>query len=210
MHVMQALDEERIAQHLDAFLGKSDGVMHGIGGAHVYIYRANHDRPFQTLVTMGLSGFEMPVPENQDDREESLHVELFTYVPADWPVPRASGAPGYWPYAMLLSLAEYAVSEEAWLGPFHTIPNLTSTPYGQPFESESHLSHCLLLPPVKERAGFDRLKINGRTVRFLHVLPITGAECDVKVRDGFFDSLAGLLDDGMIPTVIDPKRRSAV
>ncbi|MCL2713971.1 MAG: suppressor of fused domain protein [Alphaproteobacteria bacterium] len=208
---MEPLNEKAIARHLERFFGKSKHALFATGdGVHVYIYPPNRHRSFQTLVTMGLSGFEMPVPESQKKREEFLHVELLTRVPEDWPIPRATGEAGFWPYAMLSSLAEYAAQQKVWLGPLHVVPNLTSTPYGKPFEKGSLLSHALLLPPAQENAEFARLKIKGKTVRFLQVIPITSAECSEMDRKGFFESIVHFLDDGKIPAVIDPKRPSAV
>lgn len=179
-----------------------------LGSPHVYIYGAGNNRPYQTVVTMGLSRFRMPAPESQDNHEDMLHVELFTYLPPDWPIPSASGQPGYWPYEMLMSFASYAAAENVWLGPLHTIPNLTSSPYGEPFAPGTSLSHALLLPPVQENDAFDLLDIEGRRIRFLHVLPITSAECDAKVQRGFYDSLVEPLEDGSLPVVIDPHRKS--
>jgi len=208
---MEPLNEKATATHLERFLGKSEHALFATGdGVHVYIYPANRNRSCQTLVTMGLSGFEMPVPESRKKPEEYQHAELMTLVPADWPIPREKGAAGFWPYAMLSSLAEYAATENIWLGPLHVIPNLTSTPYGQPFESGSLLSHALLLPPVQEKEGFRRLKIGRKIVSFLQVIAITTAECQAMDAKGFFDSIVDCLDDGTIPGIIDPKRKSAL
>ena len=211
MKLIRTDHEECIDKHLTHFLGPASKVMHSMGPApHVYVYGATENRPYQTIVTMGLSSFEMPVPEDTEDREDSLHIELLTYLPADWVIPSASGARGYWPYDMLMSLATYAATENVQLGPFHTIPNLSSSPYGEPFEEGSSLTHCLLLRPIKESGAFNSLECQGKKIGFLHVLPITTAECEAKVEKGFFDSLADLLDDSSIPIVLDPKRRSAV
>jgi hypothetical protein len=187
--------------------------LHAVGGtgAHVFVYPATKTRPFMTAVTIGLSGFEMPAPLDVPGRSDHVRAELFTYLPADWPMPtRSDDAERGWPFAMLRALVGYAVSTPEWLAPLDTMPNLIGASYGTPFVARSALDHTILIPPVHEEKSFDELYIQGKRVRFLHAVPITKAECDTKVARGFSNSLEQQFDEGRIPVLIDPYRRSAI
>jgi hypothetical protein len=203
-----SIDEAAVSAHLEGFLGKARFVLHSMGSPlmpHVYYYPATPARRRATLVTAGLSGFAMPAPEPHLAR-----AELMTYLPATWEPPSDFQDPAMWPVAMLRTIVAYAISQKAFLGNLHTIPNLATRPAGGPYVSGSALSAVVLLPPVHEPAGFDDVTIQSERLRFLHALPITAAECQAKIDKGFHAALAPLLDSGAIPIVADAERRSAV
>jgi hypothetical protein len=211
-HVAVSFDEAAVSAHLERFLGSCSSVLRGMATPllpHVYFYEPTDQRSFGTLVTAGLSGFSMPYPEGEP---QLARAELMTYVPASWRPPVLSGNdPSIdWPITMLRLIVGYAISENAFLGNLHTLPNLASNPPGLPYVHGSELTSAILLPPVQESRGFDDLMIRGERVRFLHVLPLTTAECELKIKLGFRDALAPLLESGAIPIVADARRRSAV
>jgi len=206
--VAGSIDEAAVSAHIERFLGKARFVLHSMGSPlmpHVYYYPATPARGWATLVTAGLSGFRMPAPEPHLAR-----AELMTYLPAAWEPPSDFQAAAMWPVTMLRTIVAYAISHQAFLGNLHTIPNLSTQPPGEPYVSGSALSAAILLPPVHEPAGFDDVTIRNERVRFLHVLPITAAECQAKIDKGFAAALVPLLDSGAIPIVADVERRSAL
>lgn len=210
--VAVAFDEAAQNAHLERFLGECSSVMHSMGTPllpHVYFYAATSQRRFGTLVTAGLSGFRMPYPEGQP---QLARAELMTYVPATWEAPAVTGTdPDVdWPIAMLRLIVGYAIHENQFLGNLHTLPNLATSPVGGPYVAGSALTSAILLPPVQEDPTFDDLTIRGERVRFLHVVPLTTAECDLKIKIGFRDALAPLLESRALPVVADAHRQSAV
>lgn len=202
-----SFDEAAVDAHLQQFLGKARTVFHAIASPmapHVYFYAANGRRQWHTLVTAGLSGFRMPAPP---DAPHAARAELMLYLPETWSPPQDPGSPEMWPVTLLRSLVAYAIEQNAFLGNLHTVPNLTSTPFGGPYKPGSALTNVVLLPPIREAKALDHVVIRGETVRFLNVVPITTAECDAKVKRGFREALAPLLDKGVIPAVTDIDRK---
>jgi hypothetical protein len=146
----------------------------------------------------------MNVPTEHIDRG---HLELMTALPADWPLDFASaGEEAWWPFRLLKRIGWFVHERRTFLLPGQTIQLEDPS---QPFVPSTLLSAVLLVPPVNEDDGFNKLEIAGTQYRFLHVVPITGAELEYKLQHGT-PALLELLFSKDVGPIIDPRRACAV
>jgi hypothetical protein len=80
-------------------------------------------RPYHTLVTAGMSAFEMPVPPDSD---APRRIELMMTLRERWRLEdRVSGPDsGLWPVSVLQRLGRWPRERNAWLGWGHAVPNV--------------------------------------------------------------------------------------
>lgn len=160
------------------------------------------DRPFETLVTVGMAARPMKVPQGGvPDR-----AELMMHLPPDWfPAGVSEGSllddsPLFWPVHLLKTLARLPHEEQTWLGAGHTVG-----PFPQPFPG-TDLDTVLLLPPAFR--GDDlravRLQSGGEAVLLVvHVLH--RGEASLKMERGL-DALIELLGAFNVSEVFRPQR----
>ncbi len=105
-------------------------------------------------------------------------------------------------------LAHFPHDQRTWIGDGHTIPNGNPP---APFWGSSVLDTILLMPTIVLRdAGLPKeLVLEGQAVHFLWVVPLTPAECKLKLAKGF-DAILNLFQEHRHPHVFDPNRKSYV
>jgi hypothetical protein len=118
---------------------------------------------------------------------------------------------------MLRSLVGYVANTSCWLADSHGVPNLMSDPPGQPFTSNTKLSHMVLLDTCNEPEGFSVCDVNGTKVNFYSVMPLTDSEASWKRTVGIERSLYYIIgskaiggENIMVDYVINPSRPCAV
>lgn len=87
-----AVDENAIADHLESYLQADDNkdgctVFSAIlGGIHLFVFPPSQilKRNHYTVVSMGISGTKMKVPEDVSDPNLWSRCELICYLPANW------------------------------------------------------------------------------------------------------------------------------
>jgi hypothetical protein len=142
-----------------------------------------------------MSDLGMRLPARTD---ASRRVELILYC--------AEPKPEY--VATMRWLAHFPHDQKTWVGEGHTIPN------GQPpapFWGSSVLDTVLLMPTIVNRDATlpKELVLDGDAVHFLWVVPLTSAECRLKLAKGF-DAILDLFEKHRHPHVFDPSRKSYV
>ena len=153
-------------------------------------------RPFHTFVTSGMSDRPMNAPAQLG--REVRRAELVFYAADDRPV-----------YLdRLRQLALYPHEMNAWIHWGHTMP------YGTPpvpLLGEGSLDHLLFMPTVvRPDADLgELLTFGGEPVNFLWVVPISAAECKVKVDQGV-EALYALFEQRKHPIAFDAGRKSYV
>lgn len=147
-------------------------------------------RDFVTLITSGMSDYLQVTGENDGDR-----TELLWYV----------DSPENWMFEYMLWLARYPFRNNTFLGMFHTMETKSQVSGSDPL-----LNNVIFLPALFENERFNAgLEIEGKTVRFLWIYPITQKELEFKLKKGrevfmepFFKREPAI--------VYDPKRKSMV
>ena len=145
------------------------------------------------LVTGGMSDLKMNVPPGLD---APGRVELIFY--CSEPRPEFIDTMRW--------LAHFPHNQRTWVGAGHTIPNGNPP---APFWGSAILDTILLMPTIvtKDAALPDELKLAGEPVHFLWIVPLTTAECNLKLEKGF-DAILDLFQEHRHPHVYDPGRQS--
>ena len=147
------------------------------------------------LVTSGMSDLAMAVPA---ETEAPRRIELIFYCSQPAPV-----------YAETLRFLEhFAHDQKTWIGAFHTIPLGNAR---KKIMGSVNLDTVFLLPPLvlKDRDLSKDLVLNGDGVDFVWVVPISAAECKLKLSKGS-GALLALLQKNKHPYIYDPARQSYV
>ncbi|MDD4269672.1 MAG: suppressor of fused domain protein [Pirellulaceae bacterium] len=149
-------------------------------------------RDFHTLVTSGMSDSAMSLPPGAADATSRVELILYCREPEQAHL------------ETLRHLAHYPHDHHTWLGTGHTMPNGHPP---EPIWGSPALDTFLFLPTilVPDMTLPDRLKLNGESVEFLWVVPISSAECDLKRKQGI-DELLDLFDRFEHPPIFDPNR----
>lgn len=207
-----------IGDHVQQHFGHSEDeitVLHAVFlGLHVYMYRPRPDRPFWTLMTMGLSGYKMKVPERVGNPKHFQRCELMVYMPADWdPVPGFNMGPisaTNWALYALKCIAEYTVVQEVWVSMWHGIPSITDFEHpGTPFLPDSLLNSTLLVPPVNEHLPPFKDEASGEIVNFWLIVPMTNDEWQLK-KEEQAGALIPFLENGTLPLICEINRKSCL
>ena len=158
-------------------------------------YRSGDDGKVCVLVTSGMSDFAMTVPSSTG---ASRRVELIFYC-AETSAKYAD---------TLRLLAHFPHDQKTWIGASHTIPN--GNPPSLMWGSAS-LDTFLLLPPIvkKDQDLQEELILDGDGVEFLWVVPLTTAECNLKLEQGI-DAILDLFQKNRHPYVFTGDRASYV
>lgn len=122
-----------------------------------------------------------------------------------------------WPVEMLRSLAAYVASTRCWVAEDHGIPSLLTDTPGERFHASTKLANMILLAPVEEAKGFESVDVNGNTVNFYVVVPLTPAEAQWKREVGAAKSIHYIVgnkreypENVLVDYVIDASRPCCV
>ena len=182
------------------FFGESDVVLHEMLPLipHIGVYRfpPTEKRDFFTYVTGGMSDLPMNAPpELGPDYRRAELVFYSTECRDDYP-------------EFLRRMAHFVHDNNTWLHWGHTMPN------GQPPEplfGTGNLDTLLFMPSIvnPDSSIGDSLKIESDPVQLIWCVPITTAECQLKLDAGT-DALYDVFDTNDHPFVFSGNRRSYV
>jgi hypothetical protein len=197
---------DQISDHIERHLGTAATVFHEIASDTVHIdvhfVEPSTGRPFNRLVTSGMSDLPMTVPEGSG---APRFAELMLTLPAAWQLDQESfkSEQWYWPIRLLKMLARLPHKHATWLGYGHTIPN------GDPPEAyapDTKLCGAIILPPASVPGDFRSLQIDeSKTITFYSVVPLYQEEMELKLRAGS-EKLLDRLDARGINDLIEPRR----
>jgi len=188
---------ERVYEEL---FGKSDSVFHEIlplvPHIDVYVFPPNDKRDFYTFVTGGMSDLPMNAPAELGP--EYRRVEIVFYA-SEYREEYAG---------LLRSIAHFVHDYRAWLHWGHTMPNGQPP---QPLFGTKHLDAMLFTSPIIRPDALlgEKLLLDSEPVNLLWLVPITTAECELKLEQGA-DALYDLLDARNHPHVFTGERESYV
>lgn len=152
------------------------------------------DSQICVLVTSGMSDLAMKVPPKADARR----IELILYC----------SEPKQEYIDTMRWLAHFPHDQKAWIGAFHTIPNGNPP---RPMWGSDVLDTIFLLPTLvkKDAALHEALILDGDEVHLIWIVPITTAECNLKLAEGS-NALLELFSQRKHPYIFNPGRRSYV
>lgn len=172
---------ERVEGHINHCFGAFEQVFHEIISPDIHVdiclIPPAPERPYYTLVTMGMGAHRMNVP--QELRESKLErAELAICLPPDWKLGQQEEA-WYWPLRWLKELARLPGQEDTWLAWGHTVD------HGSPFAEDTALCGAILVGPgaFGPEAAVCPLP-DGDEINFYQVIPLYREEIDFKMANG--------------------------
>jgi hypothetical protein len=155
------------------------------------------DRPFYTLMTWGMSGRPMSVPAGMEDL---AFAEVCLCLRADGPAPDDD----YWPVRLLKAVARYPHLTKTWVAWGSTVEN------PQPYDPAKRFVGALLTAPALLPMGAEEVtREDGRIVRYLAVVPLTGTELRFA-REHDPEELDERLTRAGVTELVNPDRPSVV
>lgn len=175
-----------IDKHLDKFFNNSKEieVLHEIESevihSDVYIIKANEERPFNILLTCGMSALPMNVPK---DIDASRFAEVMMLLPIDWNLNYESfeDERNYWPIRILKELSKLPHMDNTWLGYGHTFGH---SPEEKEFAKGVGFNSVILLESIELSRDFSIIKNRKKTVEIFTVIPLYIEELEFKMKFG--------------------------
>ena len=166
---------------------------------HIDVYTFQRSRDSQTttvLVTGGMSDLPMTVHPREMGVPRRVELIFYCHEPREEYI------------STLRWLAHFLHNANSWLGYGHTMPNGNPP---APFWGSEAMDTVLFMPPIvmKDQTLPTELILGSDPVHLLWVVPLTTAECNFKLKNGF-DAIVGLLQQHRHPYVFDPARKSYV
>lgn len=203
-----SLEQDAVATHVAHEIGPVHGIIalgkprpEALPLALLHVPATEH-KPFQVLVSAGMSAYRMTIPEDVED-DPADRIELALALPPDWNV-QSSDPNDVWPLRLLARLARFPSEAEEWLCEGHTIPN-GNPPH--PFSPNTQLSCALIAPPLTLPPEAQAFRAPHGDLRILAVVPLYDREVEFKVNEGS-QALFERLDEYEITEIIDPERRA--
>lgn len=195
---------DAIEAHINEHFGESDSVFHEIVSPDIhldlYLVEPSKERPYYTIVTVGMGAYEMNVPEELLDYQMQ-RAELVICLPPTWEF-KSDKERDYWPLRLLKSIARLPIYNNGWLAWGHSITN------EEPYDNSAPFSGCMLVNPVASSEDANACVLpSGDEVNFYQIIPLYEAEMQYKVKNGA-QSLLDLMRH--VSHVLDPKRPCVV
>ncbi len=168
---------DAIREHIEKYLDVP-AIVWDEGEIDIFVVAPTDERPFLTLVTVGMSDEPMEAP-----KDEWKLAELCFLLPAAWPTERTEWDESKeWTLLWLKYLAQMPRETEGWLGYGHTIPNGEPP---QPLDETTEAVCVMLIPPVSLPEKFARLRV-GETdadiINFWALVPLLPDELRLKLH----------------------------
>lgn len=159
--------------------------------------------PVTVLVTNGLRNYEMPVHEKYKGREFN---ELYFCLPSYWEWEDLDNPQMNWVFHWIQRLVRYVRDKETWFGPGHTMPCGADM---QPLSATMKQNHLMIADPILLETEMTPIKVDGKMVHFLAIIPIFGEEMDFKQARGTFKLMQKFTNKGVTEN-LDDFRSSAL
>ena len=210
-NAIQGAQREAFLEHVAQFVGPVEGVISvapvapGLPPIDLVHVAPTDAKPWQVLVTLGMSAEPMRIPDDFPD--EPRRAELVIGLPPDWPLDgEALRDPAFrWPLRLLATLASFPAASGQWLSVGHTVPN-GEPPH--PYVEGLGFCCAMLAPPITLLPEFRTLSLSDDSdVVFYAVVPLFEREMELKVSEGT-KALLERFDKQDVCEILDVRRRS--
>ena len=171
--------------------------------------RPSANRPYHTLVTLGLSDRPMDIPDDVANKNAAERAELMIMLPPEWNISpdNLNSEQGYWPIAWLTMLADFARTPGNWLGTGYVFPN------GDPMTeiADTPFSGVLVLPPFVSHPHeyYAFRSRDGTRLNLYALIPLYPGEIDLKSEQGLDVLLEHFDKTGINSEVVDIHRKDS-
>ena len=197
-----------VVEHVEQHFGQVKTVLHELTSDRLNIdvqyIPPSRRRPFNVLVTLGMSAVAMSTPEQARGFE---FAELLIVLPPDWPLTQEAFERDehHWPVRTLLDLARRPHRANTWLSRGHVLPHGDPP---RPYASDTEFCGAILLPPTLFGQSARQVEVQpGKLVHFLSVVPLHRAEMK-RARKRGPEALIKHLAAANVNELLDPQRRS--
>jgi hypothetical protein len=168
----------------------------------IYIVKATEERPYNLLLTCGLSALPMQVPEELDYLK---YAEILMLLPPQWKLEYENFADenNYWPVRALKQLSKYPHFNDTWLGFGHTIP-LDDT-----HTTDHSFVSIILLESLNLSEDFTFIDSEEKQVYIYSAIPLYQEELDFVLEFGS-EKLLEKFEEFGIDEVVDINRRNVL
>ena len=171
--------------------------------------RPGANRPYHTLITLGLSDRPMDIPDDVANKNAAERAELMIMLPPEWNISpdNLKSEQGYWPIAWLTMLADFARAPGNWLGTGYVFPN------GEPMSeiADTPFSGILVLPPFVSHAHEACVfhSRDGTRLNLYALIPLYPGEIELKTAQGLDTLLERFDESGINSEVVNIHRKDS-
>ena len=171
--------------------------------------RPSANRPYHTLITLGLSDRPMDIPDDVANKNAAERAELMIMLPPEWNISpdNLKSEQGYWPIAWLTMLADFARTPGNWLGTGYVFPN------GEPMSAiaDTPFSGVLILPPFVSHAHEACVfhSRDGTRLNLYALIPLYPGEIELKTAQGLDVLLERFDESGINSEVVNIHRKDS-
>ena len=171
--------------------------------------RPGANRPYHTLITLGLSDRPMDIPDDVANKNAAERAELMIMLPPEWNISpdNLKSEQGYWPIAWLTMLADFARAPGNWLGTGYVFPN------GEPMSeiADTPFSGVLILPPFVSHAHEACVfhSRDGTRLNLYALIPLYPGEIELKTAQGLDVLLERFDESGINSEVVNIHRKDS-
>ncbi len=188
--MLEAL-KERFGEHRVTEIPSSEGFY------NLVLLDLELDTPVKVLMTNGFSSYKMPVPDRYKDR---AHAELYFCLPSYWELEELDNPSMNWVFEWINKIPQFAVKNETWLGPGHTLSIEKERETISPTMKQDHF---ILADPILLERALTPLKDGEKEIYFYGIIPIFSDEWDYKQGKGTVKFLRKLLSKGVTEKLDD-------
>ncbi|MCD4693172.1 MAG: suppressor of fused domain protein [Calditrichales bacterium] len=197
-----------IDSHLDEFFDKTDDIKvldeikSEIVHVDVYIIKAKKERPYNILLSSGMSALPMKIPHEIDSSE---FAEVMMLLPKEWNLEYDSfnDERNYWPFRIMKNLCKLPHINNTWLGYGHT--------YGLEEDGEFAkgigFNSVILLNSIELSSYFIQIELDNKLIDIFSVIPLYKEELAYKKEYGTSELLKKF-DDFNISEIVRIGRRN--
>lgn len=206
---MSSVHHEAIDTHIQEHIGEISMVYHELISdlvhIDVHLVKPTDARPYNTLITSGMSDAPMSAPGKMKGCE---YAELMLCLPPDWPMRHEDWKDErhYWPIRWLKTLARFPHKFQTWLWWGHTMPNGDPA---VPLADDCPFTGVILAQPMTTSTDFWQLEIAPeKHIHFLSVIPLYSEEMALKLSQGA-NEVISRFDRLKISELVNLKRPNA-
>ncbi len=175
-------ERDTVLNHIEKYFGKSALMINdndtNLMKIDIQITQPTMERPFYTVVTVGMGSMLMNVPRSIANGTLS-RAELMITLPEDWKI-GSNERRWKWPLAFMENIARIPLIENSWFSVGHIIPIRRSVA-----ENTKLCGFVLLEPQESAIQSHKCLLQDGSEVNFYQLIPLYDEEIDYENRYGF-------------------------
>ncbi len=143
----------------------------------IMLVKTDFDRNFTLLTTSGLSTYDMPLREEENN---APHIELCFALPSYWDLTFKSENAS-WVIEKLKFLVDFVLSKKTHFWDGHTMPNANPN---RPFSNTMKQNHLLFAKSMLYENELNTFEVDGKTVQLLFLIPLFEKELEHKFSRG--------------------------